>query len=582
MASTPSSPNTLAVPLTPNRRATTPLLDSAGGQPYAAEPKLYTKRHPSFPKRGNSSQSFFTSSTHEPHKVAPYNPNIPLSTLPSTLSDDLDDPQPLIHSRTTRWDVLLYLIKKTSAWVLGGAIMMLFGIAISQAFVLPKIHTCPASATCPASYDPNAGNSLQLLQAFMSYWLKAGVTISSVGLLKLHAYQAWFILVHQGNTVKNLDLILGAIKGNVSDAGYLMLKKNNRLLSVLVFGLLGVGAAISLVTGLSIEKEGMTQLVTFRFNGTSELPNSSLRELNNDGQLKATQKVISWALDGDKSHDGALRGTLVVPDSRRLEASNAVPGGPRITGSFECEGWRNYTTEASNSSWHIWLGSSRYIATADMSLSVAMWRVDTAMTRYLWVSNTTGLIPNATRTTDGGMNIALCTHWLGMEPEEPRTDGVDYLSPSQPLTSGCASGEKNICVADAVNNAILNWWGGLGTAFWRITCRGGVLGPIPPSTDSEKYCPMTQELWRETAVSMLDGIMQTAPRSVPAVQDLEAVVEGLDERRWWLNAVVPGATILLYIVGLVYTCVISQGDGVLRELNLEEVVRVAQIDHNVQ
>jgi hypothetical protein len=430
---------------------------------------------------------------------------------------------------------------------------------------------------CPGSYDPDSGNSLQLLQAFMSYWLKAGVTISSIGMLKLSAYQAWFILMHRGNTVKNLDLALGAIRGSVNDAVFLLFQKNNRLLSIFVFALLGIGAAISLVTSLSIEKDIGSKMLTFRYNGSSDLPNSSLKVANNDGQLKATQKVIPWALDNNTSHDGAFRGTLVVPDARTSQASNALPGGPTITGHFVCEPHTNYTPHTSQ--WDIWIGGQKFIATQGMSLSVSMWSIDTAVTKYLWVSNTTNLLPNATTTDDGKMNIASCTHYLEMIPEGPQKLEFDYLNPTQPQMSGCQSTDTNTCVADSVNNAILNWWGGEGTTFWHISCRGGVLGPTPSRNDEERYCPLTQDLWKETVISMMDAIVQTAPNRLSAIQDINAIVVELNRSRWWVNAIIPAATVVVYVIGLGYTCVLSEGDKVSKELNLVEVVKAAQTDH---
>jgi hypothetical protein len=49
----------------------------------------------------------------------------------------------------------------------------------------------------------------------MSYWPKVGMALASVGILRLSAYQAWFILMHEANTVKDLDLNLGVIRGSV-------------------------------------------------------------------------------------------------------------------------------------------------------------------------------------------------------------------------------------------------------------------------------------------------------------------------------------------------------------------------------
>ncbi|XP_006453764.1 hypothetical protein AGABI2DRAFT_113535 [Agaricus bisporus var. bisporus H97] len=484
---------------------------------------------------------------------------------------------------TTRWRVLLYLISTTALWVFGGIFFMLLGIGLTQVIIFPRIHTCPSSATCENSYDPNNGNSLQLLQSFMSYWLKAGLMIASVGILKLAAYQAWFILMHEGNTVKDLDLNLGAIRGSVTDAFFLLFRKHNRLLSIFVFALLGVDTAISLIIGLSIDKQSGTKVVDFTYNATSRFPDSSLSHLNSDGQLKATQKSIIWALDGDKSHGGALRGSLVVPGDRSIQATNALPAGPKISGRFECEGYSNYTFDPESSPLHQWyinVGDRQYIANAKMSLHVAMHVVDTAVTRYLWVSNTTGLIPNATATEDGGMHIAFCTHWVEMVPEEPKKAGYDYLNANAAFTSGCSDeAGSETCVADSVNNAILNWWGGVGTAFWHISCRGGVLGPVPSRNDAERYCSLTQELWKETTIAMLDGITQTAPTSIPSSQKLQAGVEELNRQRWWLNAVIPAAIFVLYLVGLVYTSLRSQGNPAPKKLNLDEVVRAAQTDH---
>lgn len=467
---------------------------------------------------------------------------------------------------------------------------MLFGIALTDVVILPRIHTCPPSASCPRSYDPNTGNALQLLQAFMSNWLKAGVMISSIGILKLSSYQAWFILMHQGNTFKNLDLALGAIRGSLNDASFLLFKKNNRLLSAFVFTLLGIGGAISLVIGLSIEREPTILALAFSYNTTVDTPDSLafIGHLNNDGQLKAIQKVISWSLRGDKSHDGALRGSLVLPDSRNSVASNAIPGGPLINGWFECRGWENYTIQdegKQNVTYNIIIDirirSAEFVAQPDMRLNVAPWAVDTAITQYVWVSNTTGLIPNATATSDGRMNIALCTHWLDMEPEGlKKGGGVDYLMPSEPQTTGCINGgNSGVCVADSVGKAIFEWWGGPGTVFWPITCRGGVLGPVPPTDEQDKYCTLTQELWKETGVSMLDGIMQTAPRRGISTQTIHAIVEGVSKKRWWVNAIIPAATFVVYLVGLVHTCFLSRGDNVLKELQLHEIVKAAQTDH---
>ena len=78
---------------------------------------------------------------------------------------------------------------------------------------------------------------------------------------------------------------------------------------------------------------------------------------------------------------------------------------------------------------------------------------------------------------------------------------------------------------------------------------------------------------------MLDGIMQTAQTSISSSQRLQTVVEDLDRQKWWLNAIIPAATFVLYLVGLAYTSHRSQGDLAFKKLSLDEVVRAAQTDH---
>jgi hypothetical protein len=507
-----------------------------------------------------------------------------LSASPTQMSAQQNTSQQhLKHSIASHWDVFLYILKKTCSWVLVGIIIMLLGIGLLRGVIFPHIYTCPESAKCSWSFDPEQGNTRQLLQTFTIYWLRVGLIVSSVGLLKLTSYQAWFILMHQGNSVKNLDLSLGAIRGIIYDAALLLVKKNNHILSVFVFALLGISAALTLIVGLSIDTAPGVQTIMFQYNATSQLPDSSLKTLGNDGHLAATERMLSWILNDDQSHSGALKGTLVTPDGRSSQGRNILPGGPTITAWFICEGLTNYTLKPADldeAGWYIWVrGETRYTALPTMSLAVSLYRVDTAVASYVWVSNTTGLIPNATTTADGRMHMAFCTHFFEMVPEEPRKPGVQYLEPTQPRTSGCGSADPNVCVADSVNNALLNFWGGTGLAFWSMSCRSGMLGITAPSSDAERYCPVTQELFQATAGGILDAIMQTAPTSVVAVQELEANVRGLDQSRWWLNATIPAATLVLYVIGLTYTCMVSRGDTTLKELNLFEVVRAVQTNH---
>jgi hypothetical protein len=96
-------------------------------------------------------------------------------------------------------------------------------------------------------------------------------------------------------------------------------------------------------------------------------------------------------------------------------------------GWITCEGLTNYTfPPADETGWYIWVrGETRYTALPTMSLTVSLYRIDNAVAEYVWVSNTTGLISNATATADGGMHMAFCTHSVEMSLHEgPRKPGV--------------------------------------------------------------------------------------------------------------------------------------------------------------
>lgn len=491
--------------------------------------------------------------------------------------------KPRLHTskvvfHTTKGEIVFLLLKSSALWVAAGIGTMVIGIGIVEAVLFPKIHTCPSDALCPGSFNPNATNVLQLLQSLMSYWLQAGMIIAGIGLLKLSAFQSWFIMMERGNTIHNLDLNLGAIKGSLLDACQLLLRKGNRVLSFLVLMNIGISAAVSLIVGLSIARTGGEKSLTFSFASISRFPNSDSASLNSDGQLNAISKVTGWALTNDTSHGSALWGTLVYPDGRSNQTVNAFPGGPRIRGNISCAGFDNYTiVTGSPVQYDIFLGGKTYSALPDMHLAVSETGLGTAFTHYLWVSNSTGVVPNASATSDGRMNIALCNHTIFMENvTQPTTGDLQTIDPNLPLVSGCASDNRYVCVSDSVNNAILTWWGSVGTAFWKLSCRGGVMGPLKPD---DTLCPLNPELWSETVTSMLDGIMQTAPRSENSTQELVARVETLGKGRWWLQGIVPLSTLLLYILALTYTVYLSQGSATLKELNLAEVIEAAQTDH---
>ena len=475
----------------------------------------------------------------------------------------------LVASSSVFW----ILVKRSAVWICLGVGIMFAGVGIAQAEILPRIHTCLPDATCQGSFDLNKGNVLQFLQVVMTYCIRAGMLVAGIGLTRLYSYQAWLILMRDGNSIQNLDYNLGALKGSLLDACRLILRKGNRGLSALLFGLLLVDTAVSLVIGFSISRDTRDSPITFTYANVSRFPDSSSAHLNNDGQVQAIAKVDLWAMNNDTSHGSALRGSLVVPGSRSKYSVRSAPGGPTISGAITCAGVSTYTIANNSQYYNITIGSHAYLAESNMTLAVSMTSLHTARTDYLWVSNTSGLLPNGTLTSDGKMTFALCNHTVFMV-NGSQSAGVQYIEPNVPLTSGCDSDDVNVCVADSVNNAVLSWWGGLGVALWKLSCRGSVVGPL--AANGAANCSLSTELWRETLTSMLDGIVQTAPTSGLANQQLVAPIESISHSRWWLQGVIPLGTMLLYSAALYYTCRLGQGYSTIKELTLSEVIGAAQ------
>ncbi|KAF9552497.1 hypothetical protein CPC08DRAFT_728579 [Agrocybe pediades] len=81
---------------------------------------------------------------------------------------------------------------------------------------------------------------------------------------------------------------------------------------------------------------------------------------------------------------------------------------------------------------------------------------------------------------------------------------------------------------------------------------------------------------RETAASVLDAIMQTVATESLTNQTLVARVESIDVRTWWLQALVPALTVLLYALSVMYTCFLSGGEvAKVKEINLAEIIDAA-------
>ncbi|KAF9554563.1 hypothetical protein CPC08DRAFT_821620 [Agrocybe pediades] len=556
--------------------------------------------------RGSASQL----TVYEELELAPLGEKSLLSPSPSTSTPLLEDQQKLIGkdaspvevSRSSSgsgsygWKpVTRMLLRRTAPYVLSGAAFMIFGIGFVQVTLLPHIHSCPANSTCSARFDPNRSSIFNTLQTIMTYWLKVGTMISGYGLMKLSAYQVWILFSQTKSrctgidanrrTIGLLDLHIGAIKGGLLDAVRLLRRRKSFLTIFLILGIFGIDTGSNFIIGQSIIRSPGTKELVFEYPDVARLPASDIDSLNSDQQLAAISKVQGWALANDTTHGGALHGSLVVPDGRTNSSVNPVPGGAIMNGTFTCTGVKASSIATAGDpikNITITVSGHKYIATNNMRLAVSETGSNgLATNRYLWFSNAAGILPNATK-VNSTFYVTLCQHKLGMTyipPISSTKTGTQIISPAIANIEGCDSMNMDDCVADSVSKTILSWWGGIGQSFWGLSCRGGVLGPLRSINEDgtiNQPCKLTTDLWRETAASVLDGIMQTAATGSIADQKLVAKVESVDLGRWWLQALIPALTVLLYAMSVIYTCFLSRGDvAKLKEINLVQIMDAA-------
>ena len=140
---------------------------------------------------------------------------------------------------------------------------------------------------------------------------------------------------------------------------------------------------------------------------------------------------------------------------------------------------------------------------------------------------------------DTNLSISFCWHTItfsNLSRNDASSDGIQYINPSQPavyLPPGKSSWHNPVfqqntiltqenpvaicdeeCMATAVLNTLLPWWGILGMAQVDMYCYGGMLAPamLASAEDANQTCPSFGEIWNNTLALMLDGIIQTYPR----------------------------------------------------------------------
>ncbi|KAM6491446.1 hypothetical protein JOM56_013220 [Amanita muscaria] len=583
------------------------------------------------PPPGTSSHQVPSSLVVEEKPPTPEFPAIS-KELDETLLDKttpLEDPESC-HPVTThgRLQFLRPLLEETGAWMAGGLCIMLSGIIIVYIFLLPRIYICPGGATCRESFNPQS-NVLQLLITLMQYWLEIGTIVTGCGFVKLVAFQSWLAMKRKGNTLETIDIHISAITGSASDALRIMkilswppsnllhTTKENWSLGLFTLSQIGITAAISLFVGFSVSTVRQTGSVHIEFGYQKNFILPVLDTLfNNDGMRAAFVEIDRRLLQAENSSrlpTETFQGTFVVQDNRTLYAIDARPKGLRIEGDVSCTGEvPDLSVVITPDPYPIWSPDEQdynmstpivphastvpLMAFSSVRLSVApasprlpIPQGSNQVSRtYLWVSNTTGLIPNATTTSDGKMFIALCNHTIRLS-EIPRDNGeqVQYIEPSLPIlpsrvanwsTPLCDTGNNNLCTIGLVDQFIRYWWFASGarlSAFQQANCAHGVLSPLD---DNGEVCRVDSETWTSTLSAMLDTVVQTAEKSGNQSQYLWARAESISKPRWWLQLVIPVSMFLLYGVCLGYTLYFNHGGDTFKELDLLEVISASHED----
>ena len=503
---------------------------------------------------------------------------------------------------------------------MGGIAFMLLGTIIAYFFILPRIYRCPGGASCGIYLDLD-GNAIPLLHSLMQYWLQIGASIAEYGLVRLISYQAWFVSIRKGTTIGDLDRGIGAIKGSVSDAARLVLRRQNMWLGIFAIIQLVTGFAISIVIASSMRdlKAYVTVDMDYHYPTNFLLPVAYANYNDSDSidQLFRVTTQLEQQLfnpiEEPSNLAGGFEGTLVLRDNRTVFAQDPRPSGFRITGSLSCspleeQGLISSTLANSDyfinfeqdvdqaTAYNISYGGTWFIAFSNFVLSSSLLGSELSgsgiNSQYLWASNTSNLVPNATSTTDGVIYYALCNHTTSMTDVTP-SEGPDiqYINPSQPLIGAapndenirqCPSNDINVCVAFSVNDLFASWCKIQTTPYRKylvpMSSLNNVLRPYGSAGPNTSY-QLDSDAWAATVAIMLDAIVATSKtsRSEYSVQHLRSTTQSVGRDYWWLQTIIPGIIFILLIscAGyiLFYDRKVPQEGVELRPLTILTVLR---------
>ncbi|KDR66179.1 hypothetical protein GALMADRAFT_1204136 [Galerina marginata CBS 339.88] len=516
--------------------------------------------------------------------------------------------------------------------VMTGICIMLAGTFVVRVALLPKIYTCPDGATCHHNLDPR-GDIIPRLSTLMQYWLQGGVFVSGLGLSRFIAYESWTLV--NGRTVRNLEREISAVDGSISASLVLFFKpmvhRNKippndsshqqshgpRFLGTFALIQFGIGFFISLVVGFSIaDLQGTRSVyVPFTYHSNFAIPRQDLRYISN-GEYIVLNQLTNWFLYGSGSHrpTTVFDGTLVLRDNRTLSATNPQPSGSRIAGTTSCgkQGWDisvlsldspyladdHGALSPGEKAYNLTNGTFWFVTYSHTHLSSIFLSFpelsDSVTSRpYLWASNTSNVVPNATASSDGGMHFAVCNHTtrlVGLPPvDKPGAQNIFpsqpiiYTDASDPFLNSCPSTDPMACLSRFIDETVI--------AFWQPTVVQYDLVPFSCVTDvlvgydglsDTPDCALDDSRWTTTLSTVLDAFIYTAEQSGNAtqIQYLSATTNSININRWWIQTTLPGATFLLYLACLAFyrnSSPTSRSNYKLRELALSDILYKAEL-----
>ena len=497
--------------------------------------------------------------------------------------------------------------------MVGGVTFMVAMITLARFFVLPRIYVCPEGAICHRSLDPFTTPVVRRLQTVLDYSLRIGTLIAAIGLTRLVAYQSWLSMKRQGTSLKTLNRNIAALNGSMWNSFLLLLKQPNRALGLFILCQFAITAIIPLILSFSISSIMSRDHIDMEFTypGNMTLPvlfsSWGLDLVNMPSTRVALATLENWVSSTDPSWDtfAAVRGTYVVRDNRTIYALDPQPSGPRIQGSISCrplpvksvysvqiEGVYNISYTTPRGSYYFTPSNNTMFSvyrSADDPGYYNKTEHGTLVVRLIWMSQMAGVIPNATTSSDGRLHLAECEHQVWAS-NITRLEGTQYLIPSNDTSP--------YSMPEAALNFILIWWNlprppprtypagrpDLNMYFpLELSCRRGVLSPLGVSEDKQ-VCALNDDHWTTTLSAMVEALVDTAKKNGTTAQILTARAVSISRSWWWLQGIIPLSALLLYIVCLGYTVYINRTYGLMKQLDVIEVVtayaqETVDVDH---